>query len=55
LPGLPGGPVTRGLLARDGGDGDEAAALFVPGVPAPVQPARMAQVNVAQVSVGNNA
>jgi hypothetical protein len=54
LPGLPGGPVTRGLLAGDCAGG-EVAALFVPGVLALVQPARMAQVNVAQVSVRNNA
>jgi hypothetical protein len=51
LPGLPGGPVARELSAGDGG-GDAAAALFVRGVP--VQPTRMAQVNVAKVSVGNN-
>jgi hypothetical protein len=44
----------RGLPAKDGGGG-EAAALFVRGVLALVQPARMAQVNVAQVRVRTNA
>ena len=53
LPGLPGGPVTCGLLAGDCA-GDEVAGRFVLDVLAPVQPARMAQVSVAKVSVRNN-
>jgi hypothetical protein len=53
LPGLPGGPVTCGLLAGDCA-GVEAAVRFVLDVLAAVQPARMAQISVAKVKVRDN-
>ena len=51
LPGLPSGPVTCGLLA---GGWAGAAVRATLDVLAPVQPARMAQVSAAKVSVRIN-
>jgi hypothetical protein len=53
LPGLPVCPVRCGLLAG-GWAGGAIAGRAALGVLAPVQPARMAQVSVAEVSVKNN-
>src|SRR5215469_4535001 len=53
LPGLPAGPVTRGLLAGECARG-EVAARFVLGVLAPEQPAMITQVSVATVNIRNN-